>query len=127
MPLSPRLAISWFSWYRKRMEPTPFELTPAQKGLLESLARETGKAIPSSLDEALEGLKDHVRHHSVNGEPHERDRDTATPQPPDASKPIWEQFIEAFKDVPDEELERLPVDGAAQHDHYIYGLPKRPA
>jgi len=45
----------------------------------------------------------------------------------EASKPIWEQFIEAFKDVPDEELERLPVDGAAQHDHYIYGLPKRPA
>ena len=109
------------------MEPTPFELTPEQKGILESLARETGKAIPSLLDEALEGLKAHVRHHSVNGEPHERGRDTAPPQPPEASKPIWEQFIEAFKDVPDEELERLPIDGAAQHDHYIYGLPKRPA
>jgi hypothetical protein len=22
-------------------------------------------------------------------------------------------------------LERLPEDGASQHDHYIYGLPKR--
>ena len=43
-----------------------------------------------------------------------------------APKPIWEQFIEAFQDVPEEELERLPVDGAAQHDHYIYGTPKRP-
>ena len=32
-----------------------FELTPKQKGLLESLASETGKAIFSLLDEALEG------------------------------------------------------------------------
>jgi len=109
------------------MEPTPFELTPAQKGLLESLARETGRAIPSLLDEALEGLQEHVRHHPVNGDPHDRDKDNAVPQPHEAQKPIWEQFIDAFKDVPDEELERLPVDGAAQHDHYIYGLPKRPA
>jgi hypothetical protein len=34
---------------------------------------------------------------------------------------------ELFGDLPEEELARLPVDGAAQHDHYIYGLPKRPA
>ena len=46
------------------METTRFDLTPEQKGLL---ARETGKAIPSLLDEALEGLKEHVRHHPVNG------------------------------------------------------------
>ena len=53
-----------------RMEATPFELTPAQKDLLESLAHETGKAIPALLDEALEELKAHVRQHAVNGEPH---------------------------------------------------------
>jgi hypothetical protein len=109
------------------MEATPFELTPAQKDLLESLARETGKAIPALLDEALEELKAHVRQHAVNGESHGRDADHAALLPHETAKPIWEQFIEAFKDVPDEELERLPVDGAAQHDHYIYGLPKRPA
>ena len=102
------------------MEATPFELTPAQKDLLESLARETGKAIPALLDEALEELKAHVRQPAVNG------GHTAPPSH-EAPKPIWEQFIEAFKDVPDEDLERLPVDGAAQHDHYIYGFPKRPA
>ena len=55
------------------MEPTPFELTPKQKGLLESLARETGRAIPSLLDEALEGLQEHVHHRPVNGEPHGSD------------------------------------------------------
>lgn len=28
--------------------------------------------------------------------------------------------------VPAEELAKLPRDGAEQHDHYIYGTPKRP-
>ena len=28
--------------------------------------------------------------------------------------------------LPPETLERLPSDGASQHDHYIYGTPKRP-
>jgi hypothetical protein len=107
------------------MEPTPFQLTPAQKGLLESLARETGKAIPALLDEALEGLKDHMHHHPANGEPHGRDQDTAPPQPPEASKPIWEHICDAFANVPDDELASLPEDGAAQVDHYVYGLPKR--
>jgi hypothetical protein len=27
--------------------------------------------------------------------------------------------------VPDEMMNRLPKDGASQHDHYIYGTPKR--
>jgi hypothetical protein len=27
--------------------------------------------------------------------------------------------------IPDEELDRLPPDLAAQVDHYIYGTPKR--
>jgi hypothetical protein len=40
---------------------------------------------------------------------------------------IWEIAEEFFRDIPEEEIARLPVDGAAQHDHYIYGLPKRPA
>ena len=28
--------------------------------------------------------------------------------------------------LPPEVLDRLPPDGASQHDHYIYGTPKRP-
>ena len=43
------------------MNMTPFDLTPAQKGLLEALARETGKAIPALLDEALQGLQDQMQ------------------------------------------------------------------
>ncbi len=41
-------------------------------------------------------------------------------------KPIWEEFEEISASIPNEEWARLPVDGAEQHDHYIYGTPKRP-
>ena len=43
-----------------------------------------------------------------------------------ARKPIWERAVELTADATPEELDKLPVDGASQHDHYIYGLPKRP-
>jgi Arc/MetJ-type ribon-helix-helix transcriptional regulator len=41
-------------------------------------------------------------------------------------KPIWERILERTAAIPDEEFDKLPVDGAEQHDHYIYGTPKRP-
>jgi prevent-host-death family protein len=31
-----------------------------------------------------------------------------------------------WQNVPEEEWEKLPTDLAEQHDHYVYGLPKRP-
>lgn len=34
-------------------------------------------------------------------------------------KTIWEAIREITKDVPDEEWERLPRDGAANLDHYL--------
>jgi hypothetical protein len=42
------------------------------------------------------------------------------------SKPIWERILERSAAIPDEEWDKVPVDGAEQHDHYIYGTPKRP-
>lgn len=41
------------------------------------------------------------------------------------SKPTWEAFEEIMKDVPEEEFKKLPADGALEHDHYIYGTPKK--
>jgi len=32
---------------------------------------------------------------------------------------------ECFKDVPPEDFEKLPTDGAENHDHYLYGAPKK--
>ena len=43
----------------------------------------------------------------------------------DPKRPIWEVIAERARALPPEVLERLPEDGASQHDHYIYGLPKR--
>jgi hypothetical protein len=118
------LAAPEFPWYGVIMEPTPFDLTPEQKGILSSLSRETGKPIPVLLAKALEALQERERsdptHDESNG------HETAASVPEATCKPIWELFAEAFKDVPEEELERLPTDLAAQVDHYVYGLPKRP-
>ena len=44
-----------------------------------------------------------------------------------AHKPIWEVAADIRNSLPAEEWEKLPADGAEQHDHYIYGTPKRPA
>jgi len=120
------------------MEHTPFELTPAQKGILATLSRETGKPIPALLDEALEELQEHVHR--------DRDRhgDAATPQdaapapsvleifrearegmPEEPLTPFWKKALEASERIPEAELDRLPPDLAAQVDHYIYGTPKR--
>jgi Arc/MetJ-type ribon-helix-helix transcriptional regulator len=43
-----------------------------------------------------------------------------------AHKPIWEVFAEITASIPEEEWAKLPTDGSEQHDHYIYGTPKRP-
>ncbi len=40
-------------------------------------------------------------------------------------KPIWDKISDIMKDLPKSELDKLPLDGAEQHDHYIYGIPKR--
>ena len=40
-------------------------------------------------------------------------------------RPIWEVIVDNMKDVPAEELAKLPKDGASQIDHYLYGAPKR--
>lgn len=37
-------------------------------------------------------------------------------------------FVESLvSDIPPEVLEKLPHDGATQHDHYLYGSSKREA
>ncbi len=42
-----------------------------------------------------------------------------------ANRPAWQIVLDHFKDVPDEVWEKLPTDGASEHDHYLYGSPKR--
>jgi hypothetical protein len=38
---------------------------------------------------------------------------------------IADVILENMRDVPLEVMARMPQDGASQHDHYIYGWPKK--
>jgi hypothetical protein len=38
---------------------------------------------------------------------------------------IADVIIDNMKDVPPEIMATMPGDGASQHDHYIYGWPKK--
>jgi Arc/MetJ-type ribon-helix-helix transcriptional regulator len=48
------------------------------------------------------------------------------PPGPPGKRPIWERADELRRSIPAEEWSGLPVDGAAQLDHYLHGSPKRP-
>lgn len=39
-----------------------------------------------------------------------------------SAKSIWEEIQEIIAQMPQSAIDRLPVDGAARHDYYIYGL-----
>jgi hypothetical protein len=46
-------------------------------------------------------------------------------EPSAESRPIWEVMLDSMKNAPPEEFAKLPKDGASEHDHYLYGHPKR--
>jgi hypothetical protein len=52
----------------------------------------------------------------------------AEPQAPDATRPLQtaaDIVLSHMRKVPPEIMATMPTDGASQHDHYIYGWPKR--
>lgn len=53
-------------------------------------------------------------------ETHTEQENTAEP-----AQSLLQLINEISKNAPAEELTRLPKDGAEEHDHYIYGTPKR--
>lgn len=42
-----------------------------------------------------------------------------------ANQSLLELFESITADMTEEEIKQLPSDGAEQHDHYIYGTPKK--
>lgn len=40
------------------------------------------------------------------------------------TRPIWEVITE-ISQVSEEEWAKLPADGSVNHDHYLYGAPKK--
>lgn len=44
---------------------------------------------------------------------------------PSDDRPIWERIAEFAAALPEEAIAGIPIDGASQLDHYLYGAPKR--
>ena len=44
----------------------------------------------------------------------------------DTDLPIWEYAAQLMRDIPQDQLQALPTDGASRHDHDLYGAPKQP-
>ncbi|MBI5092338.1 MAG: hypothetical protein HZB26_07820 [Candidatus Hydrogenedentes bacterium] len=42
-----------------------------------------------------------------------------------AETPPWEALQSIMREAPHEYLDAIPPDAAEQHDHYIYGTPKK--
>lgn len=41
------------------------------------------------------------------------------------SPSIWQKIRARAKNVPEKVWEEMPKDGSEQHDHYLYGVPKK--
>ncbi len=41
------------------------------------------------------------------------------------TRPIWEVLTEMSSEIPEEMWAELPTDGSINHDHYLYGAPKK--
>ena len=79
------------------------ELPDSLRGALEAQARARGVS-------AEQYAQDMLAHEIESGYSHQH---------------ISEVLAGSLLDVPPEVLAMLPKDGASQHDHYTYGLPKR--
>jgi Arc/MetJ-type ribon-helix-helix transcriptional regulator len=78
-------------------------------------------SLDDAMAEAVSLLVQRLKQEQAQAEPATNQAEAAQPR-----KPIWERILERSAAIPDEEFDKLPVDGAEQHDHYIYGTPKRP-
>jgi Arc/MetJ-type ribon-helix-helix transcriptional regulator len=79
-------------------------------------------SVDAAMTEAASLLLERLKH----GTPNVKPPAATQPEPVPTHKPIWEVFQELSADVPEEDWDKLPTDLAEQHDHYIYGTPKRP-
>jgi hypothetical protein len=86
-------------------------LRPQEEAKLIALAQAKGLSTDALVREALNTILA------------EAPDESATPNL--ESPPIWEVIHRNMQDVTPEEFARLPKDGASEHDHFLYGHPKR--
>jgi hypothetical protein len=86
-------------------------LQPQEEARLVALAQAKGVSTDTLVREALDKILA-----DAPGQPDKANREL---------RPIWDVILDNMQDVPPEEFARLPKDGASEHDHYLYGHPKR--
>jgi len=86
-------------------------LQPQEEAKLIAMAQAKGLSTDALVREALDKIL--------------ADAPEYMPEPSRDARPIWEVMLDSMKDVPPEEFAKLPKDGASEHDHYLYGHPKR--
>lgn len=94
----------------------------------EQLFQEVEQASEALAEEVLNFLlftKVRNRHGSLPADNRAETPVDSASAPQETGKSLLELFDAFIKDIPEEELAKLPKDGAEQHDHYIYGTPKR--
>ncbi len=79
-------------------------------------------SLDDAMTEAAAMLVERLEHEQSQAKP----PTASQQQPTEAHKPIWEVIEDENRSIPQEVWDALPADLAEQHDHYIYGTPKRP-
>jgi len=86
-------------------------LQPQEEARLIALAQARGLSTDALVREALDRILA-----EAPDQPEEPKRE---------ARPISELILDNMSDVSPEEFAKLPQDGASEHDHYLYGHPKR--
>ena len=90
----------------------------------EHLAHGCSRSPESVLTKALYALREQE---TMSSALNTKQQKTQPEVPAEESAPsVLDIFQAAREAIPEEEMQALPLDGAEQHDHYIYGTPKRP-
>jgi hypothetical protein len=96
-------------------EATSFRLSPEGRRLLALLAERGGVSQAAVLETLIRerALRDGLTAGAANG------------SQPAGGLSLSERLAALAEQIPEEDRAGLPEDGADQHDHYIYGTPKR--
>jgi predicted RNase H-like HicB family nuclease len=69
----------------------------------------------NSLDSVIDAIKQAIQSYW-----HQQEQETSKT----TAQSLLELFENITADITETEINNLPRDGAQQHDHYIYGIPK---
>ncbi|MBV9038912.1 MAG: hypothetical protein JO182_30785 [Acidobacteriaceae bacterium] len=77
-------------------------------------------------DEQAEALRAKAAAQGLSLEDWFKSLATSEPAPPDTPLQTAADIVLGhMRNVPPEIMARMPEDGASQHDHYLYGWPKK--